>query len=197
MKKSWSTAPSRAGGGWRPEIALVALLMLLASPGDVSAQQRAALEWSRVSAPQDAAAVQESPPSTWRPLRIAKWGTAALAVGAALYGLSENREGDDLYAAIERTCTAQPERCLNRRPDGTYNDAELEAQYQSVRSHDRRARAALLTGQVSVAVSAALFILDLRNAGPPRTVPYDPDGGVQLIRGRDGGVGMRLMIRTR
>ena len=65
-------------------------------------------------------------------------------------------------------------RCAARLPDGAYADPELEALYQSVVRLDRRARLALIASQVGVGASVLLFVLDLRDGGGPRNIPFQP-----------------------
>jgi hypothetical protein len=112
--------------------------------------------------------------STWRPLRIAKWGVFLASSGAAVYGFLENREADREYEAIERVCDADPAACATQ-PDGeTYVDAALEARYRAVLERDDRAQLALIAGQVGLAASVLLFILDLSEGATPDDIPYDP-----------------------
>jgi hypothetical protein len=139
-----------------------------------------------VSAPLSAQSAADQP-SPWRTLRIAKWSTVTLTGAAALYGFVSNRRADDVFDRIEEACTVTPNRCAARRPDGAYGDADLEAEYQRVRTLDRRARSALIGSQVGVGASIVLFILDLRNQRPPDNIPYEPRR-LDIAPARDGGV---------
>jgi hypothetical protein len=122
-------------------------------------------------------------------LRIAKWTVAGATAGTALYGFLKNRRADDLYLELEELCSADAERCDDRLPGGAYADPELERRYQDVRAIDRRARTALVVGQVGVAASVVLFILDLRNRDDPENIPYEPQG-LTLTPARDGGLSL-------
>jgi hypothetical protein len=135
-------------------------------------------------------------PSPWRPLRIAKWSTVTLSAAAALYGFSNNRSADDAFEVIEGVCAIEPDRCESRLPDGAYADAALEAEYQHVRSLDRRARGALIGSQIGIAASVVLFILDLRNQRPPDNIPYEPRR-LDITPARDGGVRLQLNLPVR
>lgn len=130
----------------------------------------------------------------WTALRVAKWSTAAGAAGTALYGFVNNQRADDRFESLEQTCVSEPARCADRLPNGAYADAALEAEYQEARAIDRRARTALIIGQVGVAASVVLFIVDLRNSDAPADIPYEPRT-LDVMPARDGGLSLRLNIR--
>lgn len=140
----------------------------------------------------DATAMQAA--GGWSSLRIAKWTTAALAAGAAAYGVINNRKADDEFEQLEQLCVEQVDRCTERLPDGSYADADMESQYQNVRALDRRARTALIAGQLGIAASVVLFVLDLRNNDGPANIPYDPDT-LDISPARDGGMSLRVNVR--
>jgi hypothetical protein len=131
-------------------------------------------------------------PSPWRPLRIAKWTTLLGSAGAAAYGFVTNGRADDHYRELEMACTAAAALCRDRLPDGAFRDVDLEAAYQEVLDLDRRSRRALLAGQIGIAASVALFLLDLSNERPPDDIPYAPRG-LEVAPRRDGA----LMIRVK
>jgi hypothetical protein len=112
----------------------------------------------------------------FRPLRIAKWTALLGAVGSATYGFVRSGEADDGYRALDELCELQTTRCAARTPSGAYLDAELEARYQRVRSHDRHARMGLIASQVGIAATVVLFLLDLGNDSRPPDIPYVPKG---------------------
>lgn len=134
---------------------------------------------------------QEPPRSDWRLLRVAKWTTAAASAGLAVWGVVNNRRADERFEALEQECLLDPARCESRRPNGAYTDAALETQYQDVRDMDRNARTALIAGQVGLATSVVLFILDLRNNSGPSNIPYEPRR-IDVSPARDGGMSLRL-----
>jgi hypothetical protein len=110
----------------------------------------------------------------FRPLRIAKWTTLLVSGGAAAYGFTENRTADRDYEQLERECEAQPLSCL-KGPDGeAYANAEMEQRYQRIVERDDRARLALLGGQIGLAASVIMFIIDLPDRVTPEDIPYDP-----------------------
>ena len=131
----------------------------------------------------------------WRPLRIAKWTTALAAGGAAAYGFVQNRTADRDYEQLERECEAQPLACL-KGPDGeSYANAELEQRYQRIVERDDRARLALLGGQIGLAASVIMFIIDLPDRVTPEDIPYDPKPlRVSLRRGGSTELALHLAL---
>lgn len=165
------------------------LLLLLLLPAAVAGQEKPAGPVVPAQAP--------SRPS-WSALRISKWATLAGTLGTAVYGVTTAREADNEYERLERSCQAAPISCAQRSGDGSYSDASLEQQYQSVLRQDHHARSALLASQLGAAASVVLFILDLRHARAPGDIPYHPPRTLQLAPGRDGdGVELRLHLPTR
>jgi hypothetical protein len=131
-----------------------------------------------------------------RPLRIAKWTTLLVSGGAAAYGFTQNRTADREYEQLERECEAQPLTCL-KGPDGeTYANTELEARYQRILERDDRARLALLGGQIGIAASVVMFIIDLPKHTTPEDIPYDPKAYRVGLR-RDGGTELAFRLRVR
>jgi hypothetical protein len=115
-------------------------------------------------------------PAPLRPLRIAKWTVLAGSAAAGIWGFVRNERADKLYRELEQACQSAPLTCRPRTAGGAYTDAALEARYQEVRSLDRQSHVALLAGQVGVAASVVLFLLDLGNVRPPPDIPYVPKG---------------------
>lgn len=174
----------------RPFIAVVLTAAALA-PSEAAAQQVTAR-----FAPAAAADAPATAPSAGRGLiTVAKWGTLAGSAGLAVVGFLANAAADDDYDALERTCVDTPSRCASRTPEGAYTDADLEARYQDVLDADRRARAALLVSQVSLAASVLLFILDLQEAESPPNIPYVPPAVRVEPDGNRLKVGVRLPTR--
>lgn len=131
--------------------------------------------------------------SAFRPLRVAKWGSLAVALATAGVGLATHRNADKEYRALEKICAEDGARCRERRPDGAYADPELERRYQKVLDNDRAARLALLASQIGVAASVVFFILDLSPDGSPPNIPYEPqrfDVGARP----DGALELRLRL---
>jgi hypothetical protein len=186
-----------------PQVAIALLVSLALSAAHASAQhadlQLRSLHVPAMTAPVASRAMADDryqdAGADWHALRVAKWTVAAATAGTALYGFVSHNRADDLYRELELMCVADAPRCLSRTSSGAYTDAELEARYQEMRDVDRRARSALLAGQVGVAASVVLFILDLRNRNGPANIPYEPPG-LSLQRAPDGGyaVGWRLAV---
>jgi hypothetical protein len=112
--------------------------------------------------------------ATWRPMRIAKWTTLLVSTGAAAYGFTENRTADHDYEQLERECEANPFACLKAGNTDTYANAEMEQRYQRILERDDRAQLALLGGQIGLAASVIMFIIDLPDKIRPEDIPYDP-----------------------
>jgi hypothetical protein len=110
----------------------------------------------------------------WSVMRVAKWSAALASAGAAAYGFMENRAADREYEDIERACEATPAACATTIDGGTYADPALETRYQNVLRRDDRAQVALLAGQIGLAASVLLFILDLPEGTTPDDIPYEP-----------------------
>lgn len=110
----------------------------------------------------------------WTAKRAAKWGTLLASTGAVVYGFAENRNADRAYEDIERLCANSPAQCATAAGTDRYLDAELEARYQNVLKRDDRAKVALIAGQVGLAASVLLFILDLPASTTPDDIPYEP-----------------------
>lgn len=110
----------------------------------------------------------------WSPVRLAKWSTLFAATGAAVYGFTQNRTADREYEDIERLCEETPTQCATKPGSSEYADPALESRYQRVVQRDDRAKLALLAGQVGLAASVLLFIMDLPEGSTPDDIPYDP-----------------------
>lgn len=143
---------------------IILLFLLLLCAGDVAAQH--------VNRPfeQDTTVDVRSP---WRPLRIAKWTTFLASGGAAAFGFVQNRRADREYEQLESECLAEPANC-SVLEDGSYANAVLEDRYQRIVDRDRTARTALLAGQIGLAASVIMFIIDLPERETPEDIPYEP-----------------------
>jgi hypothetical protein len=177
---------------WRPS-ALAGVLLLTCA---VTAHAQRLDRLTTTFDPGVRPAYAEDEQGGWRPLGVAKWSSAGVTLGTAVYGFRQQRRADREYEALERLCRADAERCAARLPDGAFADPELEALYQDVAALDQRARTALVVTQVGVAASVVLFMLDLRSARGPRNIPYDPDR-LQLRPLPDGRLELRVSLPRR
>ena len=109
-------------------------------------------------------------PEGWTRTRVAKWALLGAAVGFGGYALVQTSRAQDRYDALGRICVNEPDRC--QLDAGRYRDAELERLYQETNTHDRRAQVGIVSAQVALFGSVALFIYDLRNGRGPRDIPY-------------------------
>jgi hypothetical protein len=177
----------RPSGAIRATFAAAALFCLI-TPAAANAQRAP----SRVEAAPDTVRVQRS---GWSVIRVAKWTTVLASAGAAAYGFMENREADREYEDIERVCEAAPASCVTTVEGGSYADAALETRYQNVLQRDDRAQFALLAGQIGLAASVLLFILDLPESTTPDDIPYDPRPLRLDVRAGQLQLGVKLPVR--
>lgn len=169
--------------GLLPLSAVGLALVLAAAPEPAAAQWRAV----RFDAPPPAERMaQPDARSPWRPLRLAKYGTAALAVGTGVWGFLVQEDADDAYRALEDRCAEEPDLCRELLDDGSYADPTLEGEYQAIREDYRTARFLLVGSQVVLAASVALFILDLPGDGTEPNIPYEPERLRLGVGARDG-----------
>jgi hypothetical protein len=106
-------------------------------------------------------------------MRIAKWSTLTVSTAAVVYGFTQNRSADHEYEQLESLCQSDPTAC-ERTASDEYADPALESRYQSVLRRDDHAKVALLAGQIGIAASVVLFILDLSSRSEPGDIPYNP-----------------------
>lgn len=123
--------------------------------------------------------------------RYAKWPTLAAAVGFTAVAFSHNRDADRVYDALTTYCFQNPLAC-NVVPVGSrtrYVEDDPERLYQETLRLDRQARNWLVLGQVSLAASGVMFLIDLISGDDgPDNIPFD---GFRLIA--DGRrLGLRL-----
>jgi hypothetical protein len=123
--------------------------------------------------------------AAWRPMRIVKWTSLIASTGAAAYGFSQNRVADREYEQLERDCEEAPFSCARASESGPYLDAALEQRYQRILDRDDNAKVALLAGQIGIAASVIMFIIDLPDREAPEDIPYEPKP-VRFGLSRDG-----------
>lgn len=123
--------------------------------------------------------------SPWRPMRIAKWTSLIASTGAAAFGFSQNRVADREYEQLERDCEEAPLNCAKASESGPYLDPALEQKYQRILARDEDAKVALLAGQIGIAASVIMFIIDLPDRDDPEDIPYEPRP-VRFGLSRDG-----------
>lgn len=104
----------------------------------------------------------------------AKWGTLASAVGLTAVAIFRNDDANDIFRGLNRLCAAAPDACL-LGDDGRYIDAGAEALYEETVRLDGQARSWMVAGQVALAASGILFLIDLvtDDDGPPN-IPFAP-----------------------
>lgn len=110
----------------------------------------------------------------WDAIRVVKWSAALASAGVVAYGFVQNREADREYVEIERLCQTDENVCATKPGSDEYADPALEARYNDVLQRDERAQVALIAGQIGLAASVLLFILDLPEGSITNDIPYDP-----------------------
>ncbi|HTO72899.1 MAG TPA: hypothetical protein VMJ30_03725 [Gemmatimonadales bacterium] len=111
-----------------------------------------------------------------------KWGAAGLSLTLHLLAVSANTKANDAYHTLQTACTLDNSLC-EVGEDGTYTHPASEALYQESLHQDRRARAFLVSGEVALLGTVALFVIDLtRKKGPPPDIPFNPE----VTQGPDG-----------
>jgi hypothetical protein len=129
------------------------------------------------------------PKSPWY-VHYGKWFAAAGAVALTVLGAQEHEKSNDVYSDLLALCRVDDQNCaLNS--NGTYIDPAAEEMYQTTLSYDRRARARLIAGQVSLLLCAGLFVADLRKKGPENI----PVSGTRVMMdpvGRRVGISVRF-----
>ena len=133
--------------------------------------------------------------STWRPMRIVKWTALLASTGAAAYGFAENRVADREYNELELECAAAPVTCSKVNGGDAYANPALEERYQQILERDDNARFALLAGQVGIAASVIMFIIDLPEGENTEDIPYEPKP-FRFGLGRDGRAEFGFRLRS-
>ena len=167
-------------------VAIAAIGAMFASP--VCAQR----------APAHFAAIQDTVRTVrggWSPIRVVKWSTALTSAGVVAYGFVQNRDADRAYEEIEIMCEANEVACLTKPNSDEYADPVLEARYNAVLRRDERAQLALLAGQIGLAASVLLFILDLPEGTSTNDIPYDPSPLRLGMRAEQLQLGIHLPVR--
>jgi hypothetical protein len=107
---------------------------------------------------------------------VTKWVTLAASLGFGAAGVIVSRNADDLFSQLDALCSADPDDCRSRNPDGSYANPVLEQLYNDVLKKDQQARVAFVGSQVAFGASVLLFIVDFQNRGGPENEPYQPEG---------------------
>jgi hypothetical protein len=109
--------------------------------------------------------------SDWRKIaRVGKWALAGATLALGVYAYAEHGAAERAHDDLRDRCDSAPDVCTV--VDGRYSDAESEALHQRAVRHDRRARAGILAGQITLLGGVALFLYDLRDDGGPDNIPY-------------------------
>lgn len=122
--------------------------------------------------------------------RYGKWVTLGGAAGLTAIAISRNDDADAIFGALVTFCRNAPEQCV-RQASGTYVGGDAERLYQETLRIDRQARVWMIAGQVTLAASGAMFLIDLITGDQdPKNIPYTP---FEVVSGpRRLGVGIRF-----
>lgn len=104
----------------------------------------------------------------------AKWPALAGAVGFTTLAILRHDDADRVFNGLLDYCRAASDQCrLNAQ--GTYVSSDAEALYQETLRIDRQARAWMLAGQVALAASGGMFLIDLISGHHgPNNIPFSP-----------------------
>lgn len=103
-------------------------------------------------------------------VRWGKWGAALLFAGLTAYGAYQHEQANADYVLLRQYCLDVGPCTIG--PDGRYTDPGPEALYQQVVQGDRTARASFIAGQVALAGTAALFVMELSRQKGTENIPY-------------------------
>jgi len=119
-------------------------------------------------------------------VKYGKWVGLVAAVGMGIKASDTHHDADRAYSRLQDYCDLDHTRC-NQSSNGSYLDPVAERYYQSSLRSDRRARAWLLSGEVTVLATAGLFVWELtRPKRPPRNIPFAPEFRVAPGQARFG-----------
>jgi hypothetical protein len=167
-------------------VAAAAITAISATP--CTAQQAP----SRFASSQDTVRLERR---AWSPIRVAKWTTALASSGAVTYGFILNRDADRDYEQIELLCKNNEAACIKKPASDEYADPALEARYDAIVRRDDRAQLALLAGQIGLAASVLLFIVDLPQGTTTNDIPYDPSPLRLGMRAEQVELGISVSVR--
>jgi len=123
-------------------------------------------------------------------VRYGRWVTAAGALALTLLSVQQHERAEDHWDQLNRICRYDNAACVVG-PEGRYVNSAAETEYHATLDYDRRARRRLLGGQIALAVTVGLFVIDVgRGGGGPGNIPIAP---LEVTVDGDGArVGMRL-----
>lgn len=139
-----------------------------------------------------AAAQRDTGGTSWivRFSEYGKWVALGGAAGLTAIAISRNDDADVIFDGLVTFCRNAPEQCV-RQANGTYVGADAERLYQETLRIDGQARVWMIAGQITLAASGAMFLIDLITGDPgPKNIPFTP---FEVVSGpRRLGLGVRF-----
>ncbi len=104
-----------------------------------------------------------------------KWVTLASAAGLTTFGAISSNEASDRFDILQNACRTDSFFCRVNSDGSSYLDPEAERLFQATLDKDSEAQRFLVAGQVTLLVSATMFLADLLNGDEgPENIPFSP-----------------------
>jgi hypothetical protein len=104
-----------------------------------------------------------------------KWISLATAAGLTTVGAISSSDASDRFTILETACRTDSFFCRTNSDGNSYVDPEAERLFQATLTKDSQAQNFLIGGQLTLIVSATMFLADLLNGdGGPENIPFTP-----------------------
>lgn len=104
-----------------------------------------------------------------------KWVSLAAAAGLTTLGAFSSNSASNQFQKLETACRTDSFFCRINNDGTSYIDPEAELIFQATLGKDSEAQRFLIGGQLTLLVSAAMFLADLLNGDEaPENIPYTP-----------------------
>lgn len=104
-----------------------------------------------------------------------KWVSLTAAAGLTTLGALSSNSASDRFRELTTACRTDSFFCRINNDGTSYIDPEAEHLFQATLSKDSQAQRFLIGGQLTLLVSAAMFLTDLLNGDEgPENIPYTP-----------------------
>jgi hypothetical protein len=125
------------------------------------------------------ASAQQPDTATSRPWYVTashwgKWPLLAGAIGFTAAAMTQKGDADGVYDQLQAMCRAASQDCVLNE-SGTYVNPDAEALYQETLRIDAKARSWMIGGEVALALSGGMFLIDLvAGHDEPHNIPFTP-----------------------